>query len=377
MKPQTSPRPSKCLALCAMALALQAAAASAHAQIVIGQTAAFNGPDGSYVREARLGATLYFDAVNEQGGIHGQKIELVSIDDDADPQRAAANVRTLLQGWQAMALFLPHGTATSQAAAAAIGAQPAALIGPSSGAHALRQPLQPYVFNVRASYRRELQQALQGMNRLGLTRFVVIQSGDAFGDDAAVGITDAAIPVKPLLTERFDPAHPGFDGIAERVARLDPHVVFMIADTAAAVAGIQAVRAAGSRAQVLTLSNNATNRFIDALGPLARGVAVTQVFPYERSMVSPLVKRAMDVARTRGVHGLSQPLMEGFAAAQVLIEGLRRAGPKPDRDKLITALNSIQRLNIGGMMIDYSSRDHTGSNYTDTSVISGLGRFQR
>ena len=65
-------------------------------------------------------------------------------------------------------------------------------------------------------------------------------------------------------------------------------------------------------------------------------------------MVPPLVKRAMDVGRTRGIHELTQPLMEGFAAAQVLVEGLRRAGPKPTREKLVAALNGIARLTSAG-----------------------------
>lgn len=356
-------------------LALQACAAAA--QIVIGQTADFNGHGSAYVREARLGATLYFDAVNEQGGIHGQKIELVSIDDDADPQRAAANARTLLDGWNALALFLSHGTATSQSAASAAAPFKAALIGPSSGAHGLRQPVLPNVFNVRASYRRELQQAMRSMHRVGMERSVVVQSGDAFGDDAAAGVADAALPQAPQRTERFDPAQPDFSALATRVVAQDPQVIYVIADTEATVAAIRALRAAGARAQVVTLSNNASSRFIELLGPLARGVGVTQVFPYERSMVSPLVKRAMDVGRSRGVHGLTPPLMEGFAAAQVMVEALRRAGPKPDREKLVGALNGLQRFNIGGVLIDYSPADHTGTTYTDISVISSLGRFQR
>ena len=115
------------------------------------------------MREARTGATLYFDAVNEQGGVHGQKIELVSIDDGDDPQRAARNVRALMGGWNTLALFMSHGTQTSQAAAAVLPAYRAPLVGPSSGAQSLRQPVHPYVFNVRASYRREVQQAVQAM----------------------------------------------------------------------------------------------------------------------------------------------------------------------------------------------------------------------
>lgn len=346
-----------------------------HAQILIGQTASFNGPDNAYVREARTGATLYFDAVNEQGGVHGQKIELVSIDDGNDPQRAAQNVRALMAGWNALALFLSHGSATSQAAAAALPAYRAPLVGPSSGAHGLRQPVHPLVFNVRASHRREAQQAVQAMQRLGLDRLALIQVGNAFGDDAAAGVVDAAL--RPVLAERFDPARPGFDAIGARIAKSQAQVVLFIADGAAAAAGVRALRDAGSRAQVITLSNNASPAFIQQLGVHARGVIVTQVFPYERSMVSPLVKRAMDVGRTRGIHELTQPLMEGFAAAQVLVEGLRRAGPNPTREKLVAALNGIARFNIGGVMIDYSPTDHVGTTYADMAVISELGRFQR
>jgi branched-chain amino acid transport system substrate-binding protein len=359
--------------LCLLALA----ALPSQAQLLIGQTASFNGPDSAYVREARTGATLYFDAVNEQGGIHGQKIELVSIDDGNDPQRAARNVRALMGGWNTLALFLTHGTATSQAAAAALPAYKAPLVGPSSGAQSLRQPVNPWVFNVRASYRREAQQAVQSMQRLGLERLAVVQVGNAFGDDAAVGVIDAAPPLRPVAVERFDPARPGFDAIAMRVAKAQAQFVLFIADGDAVTAGVRALRDAGSRAQVITLSNNASPAFIRQLGPQARGVIVTQVFPYERSMVSPLVKRAMDVGRTRGIHELTQPLMEGFAAAQVLVEGLRRAGPQPTREKLVQALNGISRLNIGGVMIDYSPSDHAGTTYADMSVISELGRFQR
>ena len=361
-------------ALCGAVLLMPAAA---RAQILIGQTASFNGTDSAYVREARTGATLYFDAVNEQGGVHGQKIELVSIDDAGDPERAARNVRALMGGWNVLALFLSHGAATSEAAAAALTGFRAPLVGPSSGAQSLRQPVHPLVFNVRASYRREARQAVQAMQRLGLTRLALVQVNDGFGDDASAGVDDAAPAARPVLAEKFDPQRPDFDGIAGRVARADAQVVLFVADGAAVAAGVRALREAGSRAQVITLSNNASPAFIRQLGPHARGVIVTQVFPYERSMVSPLVQRAMEVGRTRGIHELTQPLMEGFAAAQVLVEGLRRAGPNPTRDKLVAALNGIARFNIGGVMIDYSSTDHVGTTYSDMAVISELGRFQR
>ena len=70
-------------------------------------------------------------------------------------------------------------------------------------------------------------------------------------------------------------------------------------------------------------------------------------------------------------------MLEGFAAAKVLVEGLRRASPKPTRDKLVTALESLRKLDLGGLTIGYSPTDHTGLEFADLSIIGPDGRFRR
>ena len=70
-------------------------------------------------------------------------------------------------------------------------------------------------------------------------------------------------------------------------------------------------------------------------------------------------------------------MLEGFTSAKVLVEGLRRASPKPTREKLILALESINRFDIGGLEISYSKDDHTGLDFTDLSIIGKDGKFQR
>ena len=63
------------------ALSLGAFLSGAQAQILIGQTAGFSGPVAAGVKETTDGAKLYIDNVNAKGGIAGQKIELMSLDD--------------------------------------------------------------------------------------------------------------------------------------------------------------------------------------------------------------------------------------------------------------------------------------------------------
>ena len=70
--------------------------ASAAAQIVVGQTAGFSGPVAAGVKEISDGAKLYLDNVNAQGGVNGQKIEVVAMDDKFDPKLAAENAKALI-----------------------------------------------------------------------------------------------------------------------------------------------------------------------------------------------------------------------------------------------------------------------------------------
>ena len=137
------------------------------------------------------------------------------------------------------------------------------------------------------------------------------------------------------------------------------------------------MRTAGSAAQIVTLSNNASSGFTKSLGANARGVIVTQVFPNERAVTYPMVKEAQELAKTKGLTEISPAMLEGFAAAKVLVEALRRAGPQPNREKVQSALEGLQKFDIGGLDISYSPTDHTGLDFTDLSIISHDGKFRR
>ena len=99
--------------VCARALSACLAAGlsgTTTAQIIIGQTAGFTGAVAATVKETTEGAKLYIDSVNSKGGVNGQQIEIVSMDDKFDPKTAAANARALIVDRQAVALFLTRGT---------------------------------------------------------------------------------------------------------------------------------------------------------------------------------------------------------------------------------------------------------------------------
>ena len=368
---------STLLRLIVVALAATLAGPLARAQIVIGQTAGFTGTVAASVKEATDGAKLYFDAVNARGGINGQKIELVSLDDKFDPKLTLENAKKLIDKG-VVSLFLNRGTPHTQALMPLLNEAKVPLVGPSTGAMLLHDPVHPWIFNVRATYQREAERAVAHLTHVSITRMAIVQVDDSFGADAAVGLIKGLKDAKlePVAYEKYDRAKPDFAPIMPKIVKADPQAVVFIGSGTAVVEGIKALRAAGSRAQMVTLSNNASAGFVKSLGEFARGTVISQVFPSERSVGTPIVKEASDLAKAKGFE-LTPAALEGFAAAKVLVEGLRRAGKDTTRAGLKKALETFNRVNIGGLEISYSPTSHTGLDYADLSIIGADGKFRR
>jgi len=359
------------------AFLLAAMAVAAHAQILIGQTAGFSGPVAAGVKETTEGAKLYLDAVNARGGVNGQKIDLISLDDKFDPKLAGENARKLIEEQNVMAMFLTRGTPHTEAVLPFLDKYGVPLIAPSTGAMVLHTPVKKHVFNVRATYQREAEKAIAHLATIGITRIAVVYADDSFGADGVAGAQKglAAAKLTPAAVEKFDRSKPDFSQLAPKIAKTDAQAVMMIASATAVADCIKALKAAGSNAQFVTLSNNASGGFIKGLGDNARGVIVTQVFP--QSMGFGLVKEATDLARAKNLANVSPAMLEGFASAKVLVEALRRAGAKPSRERIQSALEGLRKFDIGGLEVSYSQEDHTGLDFADLSIISADGKFRR
>lgn len=360
-------------------LILSCAVVPAWSQLRIGQPSGFTGSVAAGVKENTEGAQLYFDAVNAKGGVNGQKIELISVDDRFDPKVTVEVARDLITQKKVLALFLNRGTPHAQALMPLLAEHKVPLVAPSTGAMVLHAPVHPWVFNVRATYQREAIRAIEHLAAIGMTRLAVLETDDSFGADAAAGAAKgfAEAKLSPVFQAKFPRENPVFTDLAGQVKASGAQAVLIFGSAGNTANAVKALRTSGSRAQVVTLSNNASDGFIKLLGEHGRGVIVTQVFPYERSVASPLIKEAMDLAKARGLDTVSPAMMEGFAAAKVMVEGLRRAGGSPTPEKLRDALESIRNYDMGGLKVSYGPDNHTGLDFADLSIVDASGRFRR
>jgi branched-chain amino acid transport system substrate-binding protein len=355
--------------------------AQANAQIRIGQTAGYSGIVAAGVKETSEGAKLYIDAVNARGGVYGQKIELISMDDKFDPKLAAENARILIEEKEVLALFLGRGTPPTDAIIPVIDKAGVPYLAPSTGAISLHTPVKKHIFNVRAPYQDEAILAVKHLVSSGLTRIAVVHVDDSFGKDGLAGAVKGltALKTAPVFIEKYDRVKPDLTAIVPRALKEQVQAIIWVGSPGPITDGLKALRAAGSFAQMVSLSNNASGGFIKQLGENSRGVIVMQVFPGERNSGHPFVGEALALAHAKDAKAtLSPSMLEGFAAAKVLVEALNRTGPNPTREKLQRTLENFRPYDLGGkLIVEFTPTDHTGLKYADLSIIAYDGRFMR
>ena len=346
-------------------------------RVLLGQSAAFSGPAQALGKEMLQGAKVYFDGVNAHGGVHGRRIEIASLDDGYEPDRAAANTRELIDQRKVFALFGYVGTPTSLAAMPIFTAAKVPFVGAFTGAEALRTPLNPQIFNVRASYFDETERIVEHLVTTGVTRIAVFHQNDSYGKAGLTGVERALkkrglTPIATATVERNSV------DVAAAVATLSaamPDAVVQISAYASCAALIKEMRKAGSIAMFYNVSFVGSSALAQALGSEARGVVISQVVPLPWSGIDPIVREYQGQMQAAGVAEFSFTSLEGFIAAKVMAEGLQRAGRKLTRARLVEAFETMGRFDLGGFQVSFSPEDHNGSEFVDLTIISRDGRF--
>ena len=123
--------------------------------------------------------------------------------------------------------------------------------------------------------------------------------------------------------------------------------------------------------------------FVGSL-PLAReldgdgdGVIVTQVVPLPWDTVTPLVAEYQQHLH-QYVPGVEPGFgsLEGYLDAQIVVQAMRRAGPALTRAALTQALDSMTKVDFGGVTVSFSPTDHQGLDTVYLTILKG-GRYQQ
>ena len=371
--------------LATLAVAVGAASASAQVpgvtanSVLVGQSAAFSGPAAQLGIQMNLGAKAYFDMINKQGGVNGRIIELRTRDDKYESNLAAENTRKFIEEDKVFALFGYVGTPTSAAALPIFTEAKVPFIGPFTGAELLRDPFNRQIFNVRASYYDETEKIVEQLASVGIRKIAVFYQNDAYGKAGLAGV-ERAMKKRSMTAAAMGTVERNTTDVAAAVKTISgaqPDAVVMISAYTSIAEFVRQMKKAGSGAQFHNVSFVGSKALSDALGDDGHGVAISQVVPFPWNTSLPIVKEYQQVLKAAGNTDYNFTSLEGFIAAKVFTEGLKRAGRELTRDRFIAALETMSNVDLGGFTVSFSPTNHNGSQFVELTIIGRGGKFMR
>ena len=342
--------------------------------IVLGQSAALTGPAAALGLEMREGANAYFEHINALGGVHGRKIKLISLDDGYEPERTLPNTRQLIEQDKVFALFGYVGTPTSYAVLPMINEANIPFFAPFTGAEGLRTPSNRLIFNIRASYYDETEKQVEWLVSKSKKKIAVFYQDDAYGKAGLAGVERAMLR-RNLKVAAYGTVERNTVEVTSALAsitKIKPDAVILICAYKSCAAFIRQALKTNPNTLFLNVSFVGSNALAAELGEDANGVIVSQVVPYPWEPGLALTVEYRKQLKQYAPN--AKPTftnMEGYIAAKAFVEGLKKAGPALTREKLITSLESLGKLDIGGIEQSYSASSHNGSSLVKLTVIVG------
>lgn len=360
-------------------------------EIVFGMSAAFSGTAKELGHNMKVGFEVAFAAVNEAGGVNGRRLSLVALDDNNEPVRAQTTVRELVERRNAFALVGNVGSAAIESYLPYLLDRQVMLFGAMSGAGFLRNdPPDRFVFNYRASYAEETAAAVRWLvevKRIRPSEIAFFGQEDGYGESGWKGFAQT------MRRYRRDPGRALRTGFKRNTV-----------DVEDAVKRVRAATAGGKlRAVVMVATHRPAAKFIERLhgfgllytnasaveaheladdlvqlGPAyADGVVVTQVVPLPHARATALLRYQEQLHRYAPGERPDFLSLQAWASAQILVEGLKRAGRGLTTDALVDALETIRGWDMGiGVPITFGPSEHQGSHKVWGTVIEGSGALR-
>ena len=348
-------------------------------QIVIGMSTALTGPSSYLGTNFKTGAEAFIKKVNEEGGLNGRKIKLIAYDDGYEPSKAVPNVEKLIKTDKVFLLFGNVGTPTAMAIKPIVTREQVPLFAPFTGAEPLRNPVVKHIINYRASYYQEVEEFIKGMvDVLGYKKIGVFFQDDAYGrvvlEGAKVALKKRGL--EPVVTGMYTRNTTDIDAGLSGIMARKPEVVIMVGTYAACAKFIIDGKKNGFNPVYMNVSFVGADKMAELLGNYGEGEVVTGVVPPHDSAYPAVVEYRTLLAKYFPGNKPNFVSLEGFLAAKVMVEGLKRAGKSLTRDGFIRAVEAINSLDIGaGNTISFSSDNHQGSQKVYPTIIKN-GKYQ-
>ncbi|MGY4827103.1 ABC transporter substrate-binding protein [Sphaerotilaceae bacterium SBD11-9] len=350
------------------ALAAEGALGAKH--ITIGNSIALTGPLGNAGQEHNAAIRAAFAQINKAGGVNGRELRFVTKDDGYAAPRTVENVKQMIEDNSAFALMSIIGTPNTGAILPLTEKAGVPVLGPITGAASLRRPEHKGVFHIRPSYTDEVTRMVQQLVQMGLQDIAIVYLDNPFGKEvlgnAQRVLAEAQLKAVASIALAVDGKNHA--EVAQQIVDSKAGAVFLGTTGTGTTDMILSLREKAAGLPLIGLSVTFTDT--KRLGKHLTGLAAASVFPSGNASKFAVVRAyqaSLEAANEKAPLSLG---LESWINAQVMAEGIRRAGRDITRAKLRDALASIHGFEVGEVVINFGN---TGP-YVGTSSVK-LGIF--
>ena len=365
----------------AIAFALSGKAISAEVgvtdtEVKIGMVGIYTGPFSTDFGDSIRFAHIYVNETNKAGGVHGRKIVIVEEDDASMPDKAVLATKKLIYSDNVFALLAYGSSTCASACRDMIIRENVPLVVLGAAGDAVTTPVSRQIFNLNVSNETQGGTAVEfAIKELKAKRIAVVRQSDDWGNYALQGAgkwlkgkySGDFVAVESALRDANDASA---QVIRIKAAKPDTVLTFLYQRIAAIF--LRQAYEMGLKANFVGLAGTAMN--LTLLRQEVENPKAIENFyfaNYFKDNVAPYgpkfdkwtklyLQYHPDFAKKPGY---PLPLgLQGCSAAQVLVEGLKRAGRDLTREKFMDAVESIRGVPSEAFMgdIEFRPDDHQG-----------------
>jgi ABC-type branched-subunit amino acid transport system substrate-binding protein len=336
-------------------------------EVKIGTSAGLTGPIAVWGnRMSRIGPQVYFNHINEQGGVHGRKITHIVLDDGYQPPRSVANHKRLIESDKVFSLLLSMGTPTVSASISTIIDNKVPLIAPATGAHkwGYDSAYRPYVFQVGADYWHMSAVMVDYIiKEKSLKKWCVFYQDDDYGKDVLNGTVTQLKKhgLELVASETYKRGSIDASGQVAKLSQAGCDVVMLGTVYREGAPFLREKEKIGWNVQTVGIAPTATQTFVDLVGSAGMGHLNTFSNPAVDSDMPGVAEFRTLLHKYFPDEKPSEEALYGYIGTKVFVAGLQAAGRDLSRASLIKGMESLKDYDNGITdRITFGPEDHQG-----------------
>jgi len=351
----------------ACGLAFLGCAPPAKESVKIGAIFSITGPAAFLGAPEEKTVRMLVDQINAQGGVNGQKIELIVKDSGGSPEKAVSFAKQLIEEDKVLAIIGPSTSGETMQIKALCEENKMVLVS-CAAADAIVDPLAKYVFKTPQKDSQAATWIYRTMKETGITKIAILTGNDAFGASGKKQLEDLAKTegIKILANEVFDKQATDLTDILTKI-KATPDVQAVVTWTVVPAQSIVAknMKQLGMNIPLFQSHGFGNLKYVKQAGVAAEGI----LFPAGRLLVVNDLPDNHPQKKVLAAYKKDYETMykedvstfggHAYDALMVVVEALRKA-EQADREKVRDAIENLKGFVGTAGVFNYSATDHTG-----------------